>query len=139
MKKVIYTITIILLFLQIEGFTQTCKKVSHKISGKFEAHCVFKTLNTSSVSHCELCPIQLNNDKTSLLLQEFYMIFEADQLTLVIHKDTTEVALKYNNRFSKVKFKFKNKHYKFQLYSGAMNINFILKNQDDNLILLERI
>ncbi|MEI7660581.1 MAG: hypothetical protein WCK34_00205 [Bacteroidota bacterium] len=109
------------------------------LTGKWTARCVIEKMNRETIAYCELCPKMLSEDHKRLMFEKFRMVFEKDNLTLVINGISTKVDYKFNEDFDSISFSFKKLSFTFKLLSVVgKNDLYILKNEDGAMLLLEK-
>jgi hypothetical protein len=117
---------------------QSCEKPSFPIKGKYKANCSHKILSFSSVQQCKICPFTISGDKKSISFPIFLMDFEEEKINITMNDVITTVAFTCGKKFSYLKFKFNQNNYKFKLYYGEGNVDFMLKDRTGNIITLKK-
>ncbi|MCF8371393.1 MAG: hypothetical protein K9H64_07210 [Bacteroidales bacterium] len=118
---------------------QSCQKPSFAIKGKYEANCAQKMISFSSFQYCSLCPTKISEDKKSISFPSFIMDFGEGEMEITMNDVVTPVSFTTGKKFNYLKFEFNKKKYKFKLYHGDGNVDFILKAKTGNLITLKKV
>ena len=109
------------------------------LTGKWTASCIIEKMNRQTITYCELCPVVLSEDKSTVKFEQFQMVFNKETLTLIINGVSTKVDCKFNEDFDSISFGFKKLSFTFKLLSaGKKSDMYILKNEDGTMLLLEK-
>ncbi len=110
------------------------------LSGNWAATCILEKSNESTISFCEFCQYSINMDNTEISFEIFEMAFEKDYFKLITNDGSTKVIYEIKDDIETLEFTYKEKTYEFKIltilkYKGD---NYILRDSDGMLILLER-
>ncbi len=110
------------------------------LSGHWTATCILEKSNESTISFCEFCQYSINMENTEISFEIFEMVFEKDYFNLINNNGSTKVIYEIKEDIETLEFSYEEKTYEFKIltilkYTGN---NYILKDNDGMLILLER-
>jgi hypothetical protein len=110
------------------------------LSGHWLANCIIEKSDKASIAFCDFCPYSVTENNTSINFKVFEMDFEEDYFNLIIDSVLTKVDYKIEEDIETIEFVFKEKTYRFKIlivFKSSYS-NYILKDSDGMLILLEK-
>ena len=110
------------------------------LSGHWTTHCVIEKTDKNKVSFCDFCKYSISGDSEDISFEIFEMIFDKDNLNIIIDSDSTIVDYKIKKDFNTLEFNYKEENYYFSILyvvEGTRSY-FILKGRDGALMLLKR-
>jgi carbonic anhydrase len=83
--------------------------------------------------------MEISKDQKSISIKSFYMDFDENEMMITVNDESIPVDFETNKKFNYLKFKFNKKNFKFHLYYGMGDVDFILKDRRGNLLTLKKV
>lgn len=111
---------------------------SAKLAGYWHATCVVEQAINDGVSFCKICPIAMNTNNEEIKVASVIFNFNNKKLTIISPTDKTTTDIQYTSQTNLLTFALQEIRYDFTLLVVEDAKKIILKNQDGQLIYLER-
>jgi hypothetical protein len=125
---------ILILFL---SFSANAQNLSSNILGDWEATCVIEKVDTNKLEVCGLCPY-VEESENSISISTITFNFGNEELTIITALGSTNVQIQYNEKTEHLVFAYDGDTYDFSVMYVDVLSKIILKNNNGNILYLER-
>ncbi len=129
MKRSAVTLIILL-------FTSLCVHSQNDLLGKWDASCVSEQVTESSIRNCSICPFELKDNTATI--QGFQMQFGNDSLMIITNTNKITLSYKYNTSRRLLEFNYNKQDYKFKVLIQNEPKIQLLKDKNNNIVLLKQ-